>query len=232
MTFAAHSDRLARQMKLYGETAATVAPYLAWMALMLALPATAPCYALRSAATAALLMLYAARGRMHVDRSAVPGMIGFGVAVGFAVFALWVFPERFEVYRRLFVLGGGATPAGPSPYDPSVCGWPLAITRLAGSAFVIAPAEELFFRNFLYRWLQKGGDWTSSSLRRFDASAFLWTVALFALEHDRYLAGAMAGAAYGLLAIRKGLGAAIVAHVTTNLVLGMYVIVRQAWAFW
>ena len=63
-------------------------------------------------------------------------------------------------------------------------------------------------------------------------SAFLWTTALFALEHDRYLAGAMAGAAYGALAIRKGLGAAIVAHVTTNLVLAVYVIARSEWAFW
>jgi hypothetical protein len=42
----------------------------------------------------------------------------------------------------------------------------------------------------------------------------------------------MAGAAYGALAIRKGLGAAIVAHVTTNLVLAVYVIAHSEWAFW
>jgi hypothetical protein len=42
----------------------------------------------------------------------------------------------------------------------------------------------------------------------------------------------MAGAAYGALTIRKGLGAAIVAHVTTNLALALYVIEKSAWAFW
>ena len=43
---------------------------------------------------------------------------------------------------------------------------------------------------------------------------------------------AMAGAAYGALAIRKGLGAAVTAHVTTNLALAVYVIARGEWALW
>jgi hypothetical protein len=201
------------------------------MALMAVLPATAYCYAVRSAAVYALLAIWFAASRINPLKIPFRRMLGPGIAVGLAVFALWVLPEGLEAYRRFFIIGDAAA-TGPSPYDPSVCGWPLTVVRLVGSAFVIAPAEELFFRNFLYRWLQKGGDWTSSSLRRFDLGAFLWTVALFALEHDRYLAGAMAGAAYGLLAIRRGLGAAIVAHVTTNLVLGVYVTACHAWALW
>ncbi len=67
---------------------------------------------------------------------------------------------------------------------------------------------------------------------RFDASAFLWTVGLFALEHNRWLAGALAGALYGWVALRKGLWAAILAHVVTNLVLALYVIESGEWAFW
>ena len=218
-------------MKRLVETSATVAPYLAWMALMAVLPATAPCYAVRTAVAAALLAAYAVLLRVRPSTSSLLRAAVPGVVAGLAVFALWVLPERFEIYRRLFIIGEAAS-EGASPYDPATCGWALTAVRLVGSAFVIAPAEELFFRNFLYRWLQKGGDWTASSLRRFDLSAFLWTVALFALEHDRYLAGAMAGAVYGALAIRKGLGAAIVAHVTTNLVLAVYVIASGNWAFW
>ena len=202
------------------------------MALMAFLPSTATWYAVRSATAAALLVAFARICRIKVTKEAVMRALPSGVAVGLTVFALWVAPERFDIYRRLFIIGSNETAGAASPYDPAVCGWALTAARLAGSAFVIAPAEELFFRNFLYRWLQKGGDWTSSSLRRFDFSAFLWTTALFALEHDRYLAGAMAGAAYGLLAIRRGLGAAIIAHVTTNLVLAAYVIARGEWAFW
>jgi len=219
-------------MDRFRETAATVAPYVAWMALMALLPSTAFSYAIRSAIVLGLLSLYIVLCHVPIRMETLRRMIGPGIVAGLIVFALWVLPERFEIYRRLFIIGGGAAPEGPSPYEPAVCGWAFTIIRLIGSAFVIAPAEELFFRNFLYRWLQKGGDWTSSSMRKFDMSAFLWTVALFALEHDRYLAGAMAGALYGALAIKKGLGAAIVAHVTTNFALALYVILRGAWGFW
>ena len=199
------------------------------MALMLALPAGAASYAARSACCAALLAAYAAVAR--------PRMAGFwravawGVPVGLAVFALWTWPERFEWYRRFLVAGSAAAQPSPSPYDPAVCGWPLAVARLAGSAFVIAPAEELFFRSFLYRRLQRR-EWESVDMKSFDAGAFAWTVGLFALEHDRFLAGALAGAAYGILAMRRGLGAAVAAHVSTNLALGVYVVSRGAWAFW
>ena len=96
---------------------------------------------------------------------------------------------------------------------------------------MIAPVEEVFFRSFLYRWLQNR-DFRAVPLSRFNLSAFLWTIFLFTLEHDRPLAAAMAGAAYGFAAIRFGLATAIVAHVTTNLLLALYVIHQNAWAFW
>jgi hypothetical protein len=156
-----------------------------------------------------------------------------GLVVGVAVWALWVFPERSDFYCRWFVLGdvsqGGDSPQ--SPYDPAVCGWTLTLVRLCGSAFVISAAEELFFRCFLYRWIANR-DWLDSASTRFDWQAFLWTTGLFALEHNRWLAGAMAGAAYALLAVRCGLVPAIVAHSVTNLVLGLQVVVTGNWAFW
>ena len=159
-----------------------------------------------------------------------------GLLAGLVVGALWIVPEQFAWYRETSLMKFlGLAPAvadAASPYDPATCGWPLTLVRLAGSAFVIAPVEEIFFRSFLYRALQSR-DWTKVPLNRFDMSAFLWMVGLFALEHDtRLAAGAMAGAFYGLLAIRRGLGAAIVAHVTTNLALGVFVIVTKQWGFW
>ena len=60
----------------------------------------------------------------------------------------------------------------------------------------------------------------------------MWVVFLFTLEHDRPLAAAATGAVYGLLAIRFGISSAIVAHVTTNLVLALHVICNKAWQFW
>ena len=55
---------------------------------------------------------------------------------------------------------------------------------------------------------------------------------LFTLEHDRPIAAAITGAAYGLLAIRFGISSAIIAHVTTNFVLALHVIFNNAWQFW
>ena len=149
------------------------------------------------------------------------------------VCALWIAPEYSTWYRTWLEMPLGVPPPapGPSPYEPSVCGWPLTIVKLVGSAFVIAPVEEVFFRSFLYRRLQ-AEDFRAVPLSRFDLSSFLWMVFLFTLEHDRPVVAAMAGAAYGLLAIRFGLGSAIVAHVVTNLALGLHVIYWGEWWFW
>lgn len=189
-----------------------VAPYAAWMVLMTALPATAVCYALRGVATAILLVFSIVRsGALRNDGCAArPAAVwGAGLVAGLAVFAVWVAPEE--------LLGiGGAADTAPSPYSPSVCGWPLTVAKLAASAFVIPAAEELFFR----KWLV-------------DFAGFWWMVALFAVEHgERWHVGAITGIVYGLLARRFGLKSAIIAHSVTNLVLGLFVIFFDRWTYW
>ncbi len=171
----------------------------------------------------------------HLGEAALsPLHLLLGLLVGVVVTVLWIAPESSGFYRTWFCWPIGSLPAAspsPSPYEPAVCGWALTVAKLIGSAFVIAPVEEVFFRSFLYRWLQKR-DFRSVPLSRFNLSAFLWMVLLFTLEHDRPLAAAVAGALYGLAAIRFGLASAVVAHVTTNLLLALYVIRQNAWAFW
>ena len=212
-------------------TVAAVLPFGVWIALMTLLPATAWGYAARSAATAAALAwaccVLKPRWRLS------PRALAWGLAAGAFVAAFWIFPESWGWYRKwlLWPVGAEPPPVTDAPYDPAVCGWPLTIAKLVGSAFVIAPVEELFFRSFLYRRLQ-ARDFRAVPLSRFDLSSFLWMVALFTLEHDRPAVAAIAGAAYGLLAIRFGLGSAIVAHVVTNLALGLHVIYRGEWWFW
>lgn len=222
------------------DTVAAVAPYALWMAMLFGLAATAQMYALRTVLTAAALVALApwARAVMRPLWTRRPAAALFwGLVVGLVVCVLWIVPESIPAYRDFSLLGaigfgGGAAASGPSPYEPSVCGWTLTWIKLFGSAFVIAPVEEIFFRSFLYRWLQNS-NWTRVALMKFDLSAFLWMVGLFALEHHtRLAAGAMAGAFYGLLAIRQGIGAAILAHVITNLLLGLYVIYTGQWSFW
>ena len=187
-----------------------IAPFAAWMALMTLLPSTAAAYAARTVAVAALLGM--AGWRLSGFRLALSWRdAALGVAVGLAVFAMWILPEQFDWawYRRWCIVGEGGTNA------VAESGAALIALRLVGSAFVISVAEELFFRKWLIGF-----------------AGFWGTVGLFAIEHDRWLVGALCGVIYGALYLRRGLGAAIVAHATTNLVLGLWVLRSGQWQFW
>ena len=192
---------------------ASIVPYAVWMAMMMLLPPTSECYAARTLVTAILMLpclFYLERhhGVIYRNRTLFPELF-WGFLVGIVVLVAWVWPEQFEWYRKWCIYGDGGTDAvGESDMV-------LKLVRLVGSAFVISVAEELFFRRFLMRF-----------------AGFWWMVLLFAVEHDRWLVGAFAGLLYGWLALRKGLLSAIVAHVVTNLALGLYVLETKSWQFW
>ena len=206
-----------------------IAPFATWIALMTVLPATTWAYAVRTAVTAVLLAAGWRQGLKTLDERREPSLPSDvlsplrsfvsclkssllpGFLVGLAVFALWILPEQFDFpfYRRFCIIGEGGTQAVAEASTLMI------VYRLIGSAFVISVAEELFFRKWLIGF-----------------AGFWWMVALFAIEHDRWLVAAICGVAYGWLYLRKGLGAAIVAHVTTNLVLGLWVVRSGQWQFW
>lgn len=63
--------------------------------------------------------------------------------------------------------------------------------------------------------------------------AVLLSSVVFGLEHSQWLAGILAGIAYGWLYLRTGnLWVAIVAHAVTNAGLGIWVLATGAWYFW
>ena len=203
-----------------------IAPFATWMVLMVALPATVTAYAIRTGVVAVILLValrsecrklllgeslgeYAASPRSDF-RSSLPSL-AVGFATGIMIFVVWILPEQFDWawYRKWCIIGEGGTRAVAEANAAMI------VIRLIGSAFVISVAEELFFRKWLIGF---AGFWPM--------------VALFAVEHDRWLVAAICGIAYGLLYLRRGLGAAIVAHVTTNLVLGLWVLKTGQWQFW
>ena len=221
-----------------------VLPFAAWLLLMSMLnhlgPAGAWKYAVRMGLCMALLVgLRPWRWYGRARLRNVPLALGVGVLV----YVVWVFPEvqwteRMpliqELYQRFAIFPLGRLPEVelPSIYDPAVCGWPLTLCRLAGSALVIAVIEEFFWRGFLYRWLIDR-DFLRVDLGRFDCEAFAVMGLLFGLEHNRWLAGIIAGVAYGLLMVKtRDLWAAALAHVLTNLILGIHVLVSGNYVFW
>ncbi len=224
-------------------TRALVLPYAVWVAAIALTMAVGgymtPSYVYAGKTVLCGILLAALRPWRYASCAKSPWAVTAGVLFGIVVLVLWVLPEILpwpwmtEWYRRWLVMMPGTLP----DYSASWCyawqnGPALAILKLIGSAFVIAPAEEFFFRGWLARWLTQR-DWKALPLQAVSRQAFWVTALVFAFEHDRYAAGLLAGLVYGALTVRTGsLRAAIVAHVTTNLLLGIYVLVSGDYGFW
>jgi hypothetical protein len=152
------------------------------------------------------------------------------VAVGVAVFALWVGLDGH--YRRL-----GKTHESWNVEKQfgagSAAAWSWILVRLTGSSLVVPPIEEVFYRSFLYRYIIQPHFW-EVPFSRFQPLAFFSTAAVFGLSHPPFwLAGILCGLAYQGLALYKNrLGDAMTAHGVTNFLLGLWVVWRGAWHFW
>lgn len=152
------------------------------------------------------------------------------VLVGVLIFAVWVGLDGY--YPRLTKLGEPSNPHQQfGENSPAALFFILA--HLAGSTIVVPPAEELFYRSFLYRYFVKI-DFQAMPLGQFHPLSFAVTSILFGLMHpDRWVAGIICGLGYQWLAVRNNrLGDAITAHAITNFLLGVWVVYRQAWSFW
>ncbi len=170
----------------------------------------------------------------------VPLALGLGIAV----FVIWILPETEWVgsrspgfltfYRRwlIFPPWSVAEPPATSPFDPAVNGWGIALIRLAGSAFVIAVIEEFFWRGWLYRWLL-GRNFLKVDMGTWNTPLFLAVSAVFAVEHMQWAVGFIAGVAYLWMMIKtRDLWATALAHVVTNFLLGVYVLLYGRYEFW
>ncbi len=108
----------------------------------------------------------------------------------------------------------------------------LIFFRFLGAVIVVPIFEELFWRSFALRWIidENFSAVPIGTISWFSASA---VIVAFGFEHHRWLAGIFAGILYhALLYYKKDLSACVIAHATTNLLLGIYVLLTQQWSFW
>jgi exosortase E/protease (VPEID-CTERM system) len=207
----AHRSRLftrstINQSKGSGATAAYLVPLLAAVAVQMLVAAlsTDPdaLYPVRVATVGVLLACFWPRYTVLRTPGVVSPLAGWlwAVAVGVGVFAIWsvlVPPDKID------------TEAASRPW------WWVAF-RVAGFEVVTPLAEELAFRGYLMRRLV-AADFESVRPGRFTWPSFLVTGVLFGLMHGEWLAGIVAGLAYGLVVIRTGrVRDAVVAHAITN----------------
>ena len=103
----------------------------------------------------------------------------------------------------------------------------LGISRraTAGPVLVVPFMEELFWRDWLWRTLATDGDFSSAPIGvKHPKSIWLLPLA-FAMVHVQFLTAIMWALLIAWLLLRtKSIGACIVAHATTNLLLGVWVL--------
>ncbi len=156
------------------------------------------------------------------------------IAIGVAVFVIWVAPDVLFGYRHHWLFENSITGSAATslpPYLKSNIGFMLL--RGVSSAILIPILEELFWRGWMMRWLIDN-DFLTVPLGKYVPFSF-WIVALlFASEHGPYWeVGLAAGIVYNWWIVRtRNLADCILAHGVTNAVLAGYVVVTGQWQYW
>ncbi len=152
------------------------------------------------------------------------------ILVGVGVCVLWVGLDRWPGYPHL----GTRQAFNPFEVIPDPAQRTLFLAaRFYGLVLLVPLIEEIFYRNFLLRYLSTREDFRDREPSRFTMEAALISGAVFACSHPEWLAAAVTAAAYtGLLAWRRNVLACIVAHGVTNLCLGGYVLLTGEWKYW
>jgi hypothetical protein len=157
------------------------------------------------------------------------------VAIGLAVFAVWIAPDvLIPGYRTNFLFSNSLLGHAHSSLslaalrDPWVLVW-----RTARAVLIVPIIEELFWRGWLMRWLINP-DFQRVPLGAYSAFSFWITALLFASEHGPYWdVGLLTGIVYNLWMIRsKSISSCILMHAITNGVLSAYIIATAQWQYW
>lgn len=214
----------------------------------------APAYVFRTVAVAGLLVwLWPWFQRVRWTH------LGLGVLAGVVGTVQWVGMESLlQAGREATAPAGDAAPslahtvlvwttlakfddpgrALPDLFASAWAFWLFVAVRWAGSAVVVPVMEELFWRDWLWRTVAAPNDYTMAEVGEYDRGAF-WLVPLaFALVHVQWLTAIAWALLIAWLLVRtRSLGACVVAHATTNLLLGGYVLAmwklgRPVWWFW
>jgi uncharacterized protein len=145
---------------------------------------------------------------------------------GLVVFVLWI----WMIWP--FAIFGNLTGFDPSIFVDDRLKYFMITVRLIGAVIIVPIMEELFWRSFLIRYLT-GPSFMGIRIGQMTVTSFIVTTVLFGLEHNLWLAGMTAGAAYNLLLLHtRSIAQCIIAHAATNAFLGIYVLMTKQWFFW
>jgi len=210
-----------------------VAPFAAFILLLALQPALAGVVDPRwvtiargLVAAVLLAVFWSAYCELREGPKATPVQWMVAIAVGAAIAVLWLALDAGWAH-----MGGGGPGFIPLRADGTRDPLLLAL-RLFGFVLVVPLMEELFWRSFLMRWIDRR-DFLSVDPRATSLLAVGLSSVVFALEHDAWAAGLVAGLAYGTIYRWTGnLRTAIVSHAVSNALLGGWIIENNDWSVW
>jgi len=147
------------------------------------------------------------------------------VFIGLLVFVGWVLlVPSSESANKIF--SGELFGASPTVVNL----W--LIFRIIGAVIMIPIIEELAFRGYLIAKLIDR-HFEGVKTGQFTWLSFLLSSLLFGLLHGEWLAGTLAGMCFAFALYRRGeIFDAVIAHMTTNILLACYVLFTDSWSLW
>ncbi len=212
-------------------------------------------YAARTFIVGGLLIWLWPRLRRDVEWTHLP----LGAAVGVFGLVQWVgmdkllqlvrdqFPDDWRLAGLWNLLISGVRPG--EGYDPVsqvlepagvIAFVAFVLVRTLGPVLVVPVMEELFWRNWLWRNIISPNNWRLAAIGEPDKIAFIGTCVAFSLVHPQRLVSLVWALLIAWLLVRtRSIGACIVAHAVTNLLLALYVLIAtralgqtSEWYFW
>jgi len=157
-----------------------------------------------------------------------------GLLVGIAGFFQWVGMQLF-LQKHLAMFKPADDAFNPDLFFTNpISRYAFIAVRLFGASIVVPFMEELFWRDFGWRSIIAPNDFKLAKVGEWDLKAFLVIPLIFCIVHGNWWPTAIVWALMigALLAYTKSVGACIIAHATTNLMLGLYVLYSKQWFFW
>jgi CAAX prenyl protease-like protein len=156
-------------------------------------------------------------------------VIPLAVLIGVGVCVVWVVLDKWVSYPHL------GTRSAINPFNDIASPAVRAVFFLArfyGLVLMVPLMEEIFWRSFLLRYLSDP-DFKRLPHGTFSWSAFIWVAAAFSVSHPEWLAALLTAVAYALLLkSSKSIFACFLAHLTSNLCLGIYILQSGEWGYW
>ena len=158
-----------------------------------------------------------------------PAKVWFALRAGLVVFALWITPQQFLGFEPRLV-----------GFDPDLfAARPVTVLGDGRFSFFAACDRRAASRRSFLAWISPP---LSDQRAIYDSRDWDLLLALvrrvtiaFGFAHSRpdWIAALICGAVYNLVAYRtRSLASCVLAHATTNLLLGIWIMQTRQWGFW